>query len=59
MKIECGVTLYSLLVQETEISQWEVPDFFLKIDFSHDYNINNSLRNETKPNETRRKKLKT
>ena len=26
-------------MQETEISQWEESDFFLEIDFSHEWNI--------------------
>ena len=29
------------IVQETDISQWKVPDFFRKIDFPHEQIIKN------------------
>jgi len=45
VEVEATVLRFNVIksfwvVQETEISQWEVPDYlWVKIDFSHEYNI--------------------
>ena len=40
MRIRC-CNIIAFVVQETEVSQWEAPDFVFEIDFSHELNTQN------------------